>query len=185
MNDTTSDRGFVAGVGWGWILAYGIVSLAIGVLAILWPFSATMAATLVIGAFFIANGIAALASAFGGKRHETRGYEIMFGIISLVLGCLLAFQPVIGAISLTLTLATFLGIRGVIEIYWGLRVRRHRWLLIAMGVVNILLDIFLLATLPTSALTLPGFILAISFLFGGVTAILVALGYRRVVHDLR
>lgn len=184
MDGGTSEQGFRPGIGWGWVLAYGIVSLVIGALAILWPFSATMAATLVIGAFFIANGIAALASAFGGKGHETRGYEALFGIVSLVLGCLLAFQPVLGAISLTLTLATFLGIRGVIEIYWGLRVRRHRWLLIAMGTVNILLDIFLLATLPTSALTLPGFILAVSFIFGGVTAILVALGYRRVVHEL-
>lgn len=186
VNGQAGNAGGVAtGIGWGWILAYGIISIIIGGLAIMWPFSATLAATLVIGAFFIATGIASLASSIGGKRHETRGYEALFGIISIVLGCLLAFQPMIGAISLTLMLATWLGIRGAVEIYWGFRIRRHRWLLISLGVINILLDIFLLATLPTSAVTLPGFILAISFIYAGFVAVMVALGYRNVVHSLR
>lgn len=185
MNDSVSGpSAYMKGIGWGWILAYGIISIVIGVLAILWPFSATLAVTLVIGAFFIATGIASLASGIGGKGHETRGYEILFGIMSVLLGCLMAFQPMIGAISLTLTLATWLGIRGAMEIYWGFRIRRHRWLLISMGVINILLDIFLLVTLPTSAVTLPGFILAISFIYGGIVAIMVALGYRSIVHPL-
>jgi len=186
MSETTVDQPFhKSGAGWGWILAYGIISTIIGFLALAWPFSATLAMTLVVGAFFIATGIASLASGIGGKGHETRWYEMLFGVISIALGCLLAFRPVIGAISLTLTVATWLGLRGIFEIYWGFRIRRHRWLLIVMGVINILLDIFLLATLPMSAMTLPGFILAISFIFGGVTAIMVALGYRSIVHDLR
>lgn len=183
-SDDTPANG-VQGSGWGWVLAYGIISIIIGGLAILWPFSATIAATLVIGAFFIAAGIASLASGIGGKGHETRGYEMVFGIVSVLVGCMLAFQPVIGAISLTLALIAWLGIRGIAEIYWGFRIRRFRWPLIAMGAINLLLVAFLLATLPTSAVTLPGFILAISFIFGGIVTVMVALGYRSVVHTLR
>ncbi|AGH50912.1 MULTISPECIES: HdeD family acid-resistance protein [Sphingomonadales] len=186
MANTASEPGLSPPrpIGWGWILIYGIVSIAIGLFALFWPFPATLAATLTIGAFFLITGLMSIVSGISA-RHETRWYEILFGVISVVLGALLAFRPIIGAISLTLTVATWLGIRGALEIYWGIKIRRHRWLLIAMGVINILLDVFLLATLPFTALTLPGYILGISFLFGGFTAIMVALGYRSAIAGLR
>lgn len=167
-----------AGAGWAWILAYGVLSLALGVLAFLNPFAATYAATLVIGAFFIAAGIVSLAAGVMGK-HEGRGYAIGFGLLSLVIGVLMAFDPVSGALSLTLLVGVWLGIRGAMEIGLGARFKRGRGLMIALGVVNILLAIYVLATLPWSALTLPGFILGISFVFGGVTSILSALHHKK------
>lgn len=167
-----------AGAGWAWILAYGVLSLALGVLAFLNPFAATYAATLVIGAFFIAAGIVSLAAGVMGK-HEGRGYAIGFGLLSLVIGVLIAFDPMSGALSLTLLVGVWLGIRGAMEIGLGARFKRGRGLMIALGVVNILLAIYVLATLPWSALTLPGFILGISFVFGGVTSILSALHHKK------
>ena len=167
-----------AGAGWAWILAYGVLSLALGVLAFLNPFAATYAATLVIGAFFIAAGIVSLAAGVMGK-HEGRGYAIGFGLLSLVIGVLMAFDPMSGALSLTLLVGVWLGIRGALEIGLGARFSRGRGLMIALGVVNILLAIYVLATLPWSALTLPGFILGISFVFGGVTSILSALHHKK------
>lgn len=167
-----------AGAGWAWILAYGVLSLALGVLAFLNPFAATYAATLVIGAFFIAAGIVSLAAGVMGK-HEGRGYAIGFGLLSLVIGVLMAFDPMSGALSLTLLVGVWLGIRGAMEIGLGARFKRGRGLMIALGVVNILLAIYVLATLPWSALTLPGFILGISFLFGGAASIGSALAHRK------
>ncbi|WP_426254800.1 HdeD family acid-resistance protein [Sphingomonas sp. DC2300-3] len=167
-----------AGAGWAWILAYGVLSLTLGVLAFLNPFAATYAATLVIGAFFIAAGIVSLAAGVISK-HEGRGYAIGFGLLSLVIGVLMAFDPMSGALSLTLLVGVWLGIRGAMEIGLGARFKRGRGLMIALGVVNILLAIYVLATLPWSALTLPGFILGISFVFGGVTSILSALHHKK------
>ena len=167
-----------AGAGWAWILAYGVLSLALGVLAFLTPFAATYAATLVIGAFFIAAGSVSHAAGVMGK-HEGRGYAIGFGLLSLVIGVLMAFDPMSGALSLTLLVGVWLGIRGAMEIGLGARFTRGRGLMIALGVVNILLAIYVLATLPWSALTLPGFILGISFVFGGVTSILSALHHKK------
>lgn len=167
-----------AGAGWGWILAYGVLSLVLGLLAFLNPFAATYAATLVIGAFFVAAGIVSLAAGVMGKGHEGRGYAIGFGLLSLVIGLVMAFDPVSGALSLTLLVAVWLGLRGALEIGLGARFRRARGLMIALGVVNILLAIYVLATLSSSALTLPGFILGISFVFGGVTSILSALHHK-------
>lgn len=170
--------GAPAGAGWGWILAYGVVSVLLGLTAFAWPFAATLAATLVIGAFFIAAGIVSVGAGVFGKGHEGRGYAIGFGVLSLVVGLLMAFEPATGAFSLTLMVAVWLGIRGALEIGLGARFRRGRGLMVALGVINILLAIYVLATLPWSALTLPGFILGISFLFGGVTSIVSAVHHR-------
>ncbi len=166
------------GAGWGWILAYGVLSIVLGVLAFLNPFAATYAATLVIGAFFIAAGLVSIAAGFAGKGHEGRGYAIGFGLLSLVVGLLMAFFPLSGALSLTLMVAVWLGLRGAMEIGLGARFRRGRGLMIALGVVNLLLAVYVLATLPWSALTLPGFVLGISFVFGGVASVASALNHK-------
>ena len=170
-----------AGAGWGWILAYGILSALLGIAAFVFPVPATYAATLVIGAFFIAAGALSIGAGLFGRGHEGRGYQIGFGILSLVIGGILAFEPVTGALSLTLLVGVWLGIRGAMEIGLGARFTRGRGrgLMIALGVVNILLAIYVLATLPWAALTLPGFILGISFVFGGVTSILSALHHKK------
>jgi len=167
-----------AGAGWGWILAYGVLSIVLGVLAFLNPFAATYAATLVIGAFFIAAGLVSIAAGFAGRDHEGRGYAIGFGVLSLVIGLVMAFAPATAAISLTLLVAVWLGIRGALEIGLGTRFKRGRGLMIVLGVVNILLAIYVLATLPWAALTLPGFILGISFLLGGIASVASALNHK-------
>lgn len=177
FNDPSSPS--AAGAGWGWILGYGVLSVVLGILAFLNPFAATYAATLVIGAFFIAAGLVSIAAGFAGKDHEGRGYAIGFGLLSLVVGLLMAFNPVSGALSLTLMVAVWLGVRGALEIGLGMRFTRGRGLMIALGVVNLLLAIYVFVTLPSSALTLPGFILGISFVFGGVTSIASALNHKK------
>lgn len=168
-----------AGAGWGWILAYGILSVLLGISAFVWPFAATYAATLVIGAFFIAAGGLSIGAGLFGRGHEGRAYQIGFGILSLVIGCILAFEPATGALSLTLLVAIWLGVRGAMELGFGFRMRRGKGAMIALGIVDIILAIIVLATLPWSALTLPGFILGISFLFGGVAAISSALSHKK------
>ena len=173
------DRPRRTGAGWGWIIGYGILSVLLGITAFVWPFTATLAATLVIGAFFIAAGIVGLASGLFGAGHEGRGYQIGLGIVSLVIGLIMAFEPATGALSLTLLVVVWLGLRGTMELVWGFRFRRGRGLMIALGIVNILLALFVLGTIGISALTLPGYILGISFLFGGINAVVAGANHRK------
>jgi uncharacterized membrane protein HdeD (DUF308 family) len=168
-----------AGAGWGWILGYGILSALLGVAAFAWPFAATLAATLVIGAFFIAAGLVSIGAGLFGRGHEGRLHAIGFGLLSLILGLLLAFEPITGALSLTLMVAVWLGVRGVLELVLGARMRRGRGLMIALGILNLILAGLIVATVPFSALTLPGYILGLSFLFGGIASIAAGIDHRR------
>jgi uncharacterized membrane protein HdeD (DUF308 family) len=161
-----------SGPGWGWMIGYGVISIIFGALALIWPFPATLAATLLIGVAFVVSGIVALIAGIRGTGAESRGYTIILGLISIVAGVITVGWPLTGAISLTLVLAAWLLVRGITEIAYAFRMRRRRWMMLLYGVVNILLALMVVATVPLSALTIPGFILGMSFLFGGVVAIM-------------
>jgi uncharacterized membrane protein HdeD (DUF308 family) len=168
-----------AGAGWGWIVGSGMLSVALGIAALVWPFAATIAATLVVGALFIAAGIVSIGAGAFGKGSESRLYAIGFGLVSLIAGLILVFEPVTGAFSLTLVAAAWLGARGVLEIVLGARMKRRRGWMIGLGVVNIVLALLIFFTLPLSALTLIGTILGISFLLGGVSSVVAGLDHRK------
>ncbi|PXA92772.1 hypothetical protein DMC47_23430 [Nostoc sp. 3335mG] len=176
MTDSARDTR-TNGPGWGWTLAYGIVSVLIGILAFAAPFPATLAATMIVGFLLLAGGIASLIAAFRGRNG--RGYAALFGLLSVLAGGYMVLMPVGGALSLTLLMIIWLGARGIMELFIGFRFKRLRVAMLLLGVLNIVLAILLYTTVPWSALTLPGYILGASFLFGGIVAILGALSDRR------
>lgn len=167
------------GRGWGWILAYGILSAVLGVLAFLAPLSATLAATIGVGAMLIVAGLFSLGAGVFGHGHEGRLYSVLLGLLTLGVGLITAFRPLTGAISLTLLIAAWLGARGVMELVLGFRYRSRRGWMLALGVLNLVLAVLIVLSVPFSALTLPGYVLGLSFLFGGATAIGAALHHRR------
>jgi len=182
MDGTIAAEERPMGAGWGWLLAYGILSLLLGIAAFLWPFSATIAATLIIGSFFIAAGVVSIgAGIFGGER-EGRGYAILFGIVSVIVGLIMAFEPATGALSLTMLVIVWLAIRGILELVWASKSPAHRGWMIALGILNLLLALLVLGTISWSALTLPGYILGFSFVFAGVVEISRALAHKKGAH---
>lgn len=180
MSDTTYGSSTQpARGGTGWLLAYGLLSIVVGIAAFLWPVSATLTATLLAGSFLIVTGAIAAVASFGLRGHHFSAYTLLSGILSLVIGVWIIVEPATGAVSLTLMIAIWLTARGVIEIAIGARFRRFGISLILLGILNIVLAIWIIWGIPFTALTLPGYGLGISFLFSGVTAVLQASGARR------
>jgi uncharacterized membrane protein HdeD (DUF308 family) len=177
MNDTTFGSSTTsARVGTGWLLAYGLLSIAVGITAFLWPVTATLTAALLAGSFLIATGAVAAVASFGLRGHHFSAYTLLSGILSLVIGAWIIVEPATGAVSLTLMIAIWLTARGVMEIAIGARFRRFGISLILLGILNIVLAVWILWGIPFTALTLPGYVLGISFLFSGITATLQAIG---------
>lgn len=167
------------GAGWGWILGYGILSAVLGLAAFAQPLLATVALTVIVGVSFVMAGIVSVVAGIAGRGHEGRSYAVLFGLVSLAAGMLTLLFPAGGALSITLVVAAWLLARGVLELVAGVRRRLNRAWMLLLGAVNILLAAYVLAALPWSALTLPGFVLGISFLLGGVQAIVAGLAHRR------
>lgn len=157
-----------------WLYVYAGASLLVGILALIWPVSASFTAALLFGWLLIISGVSSIVTGFGHRGHHIQTYRLVYGVLTLIVGLLILLEPVAGALSLTVLITIWLVVRGIVEIMWGSRDTRDRWPLIALGVINLLIAIWILATLPWAALTLPGLVLAVSFIAAGVEALVTA-----------
>jgi uncharacterized membrane protein HdeD (DUF308 family) len=106
----SSDRaGPVAGY-----LLLALVSLAAGLVALLWPGLTALVLTIVVAAWALVTGILEVALAF--REGETAGERAMWalgGLVSIALGVVLGLRPDIGALSLATVFGLFSLIAGV------------------------------------------------------------------------
>jgi uncharacterized membrane protein HdeD (DUF308 family) len=166
---------------WVWLALLALISLVGGVLALFNPFAATLAATLMAGWAFAILGVIQLVQAFQVRGWGGFIWSLLFGVLTLVVGISLIFNPLAGMVSLTLLVAVLFLIMGAIKIMYGFSLRPVAgwgWVL-ASGILSLALGIMILADFPYSATAVLGILLGIELLSNGVLFLLVALGLRR------
>ena len=165
---------------WGWLLAFGILMIILGVIAIGTPVVATIAVQIMLGWLLIIGGIAEGIHAFMAQGWRGFLFELLSAILYLVVGVLLLVNPVTGALALTVLLAVFLVVEGIFKIITALRVRDHRgwgWLL-ASGILSAILGVLIWAQWPASGLWVIGLLVGIQLLFTGWALVMLALAAR-------
>lgn len=168
---------------WRWLLGLGALLAVLGVLLIAAPVVGTLAVDLLIGWFLIIGGVAQVVHAFKVKAWPGFALALVSGILYAVVGILLVFYPLAGAQALTLLLAAFLAVEGIVRIIMALRVRPdHAWgWLLFGGIVTVILAVMIWSQWPSSALWVIGLLVGINLLFTGWSLIMVALAAR--AHD--
>jgi uncharacterized membrane protein HdeD (DUF308 family) len=166
--------------GWPWLLGLGILLSALGLLLIVAPAVGTLAIDLLIGWFLIIGGVAQLYHAFLEKAWRGFLLELLSGILYLVVGVLLVFYPLAGAQALTLFLAVFLTIEGLVRIVMAIRVRPvHGWgWLLVGGIVTVILGVLIWTQWPGAALWVIGLLVGINLLFTGWSLTMMAITIR-------
>ena len=153
--------------------------LVLGVLAATLPAAAGLAGALVFGWLLILSGLIGLVSYFGARDHAHGVWASLSAIVAVVVGGLIIWRPLAGAITLAILLAAYLAIDAVALVGMGLdqRHRQHRgWvLLVVSGAIDAVLAIAILAMGPLSDVLLLGFLIAIDLVVAGVA--LLALGF--------
>jgi uncharacterized membrane protein HdeD (DUF308 family) len=87
---------------WGLLILEGIVDLAAGTVAVLWPAITLVALIWVVAIWAIISGALMLWAAFTLNLDHGRWWLALGGIASLIFGVLLVIEPLIGAVVLTL-----------------------------------------------------------------------------------
>ena len=164
---------------WGWYLVEGIVLVALGVAAVLIPVVATLAVTLVLGWILLISGVIGLITTFRATGAPGFTWSLISGILGVIVGLLLLGWPFQGTLSLTAVLIAFLLIEGIATILYALEHRRGlfgRWgWLFASGIVDVILAVILIISLPGAALWALGLLVGINLIFGGWALIIMAL----------
>lgn len=68
---------------WGWMLAFGILTIAAGICALVWPGITLLAAAIVFGVQLIVAGIYRLVAAFAAPQEST-GTRVMLGVLGVL-----------------------------------------------------------------------------------------------------
>jgi uncharacterized membrane protein HdeD (DUF308 family) len=141
-----------AETGHWWALALrGAIAILFGLAALLRPGIALGALILLIGAYFLVDGVFAIVGVFRGTRSGTpRWLLLLEGAVSILAGIIAFVYPGLTAIALLYLVAAWAIITGIAEIATAIRLRheiRGEWALILGGILSVLFGV-LLAVLP-------------------------------------
>lgn len=106
-------------------LVLALLSLAAGLIALLWPGITVLVLTVWIAAWALVTGIMEVALAFRqGQAAGERAMWALGGLVSIALGVVLALRPGIGALSLATVFGLFSIIAGVSALTLAAQARR-------------------------------------------------------------
>jgi uncharacterized membrane protein HdeD (DUF308 family) len=98
---------------WGLLILEGIVDLAAGLVAVLWPAITLVALVWLIAIWAVVTGALMLAGAFSLNLDHGRWWLALGGIASIIFGILLVIEPLIGAVVLTLWIGAYALVFGI------------------------------------------------------------------------
>lgn len=169
-------------IGWKWSLALGLLMLVGGLLAFFNPFVASLTAMAIAAAFFFVAGVVQLWMATrSGQGGGLRLLEALVGVVLVLFAISLLFIPLAGLVSLTLLVAGFFVVAGVLRIWLGLSGRGGRgwgWA-VGSGAMSLALGVLIFFALPEASASLLGLLLAIDLTASGLAAIGAAFWMRR------
>jgi uncharacterized membrane protein HdeD (DUF308 family) len=102
-----------SGERWSLLIFEGIVDIAAGVIAFLWPAITAVAFVILIAVWAIISGALMLTAAFTLKLDHGRWWLALAAIASVIFGIVLLVAPVVGAVVLTWWLGAYAVVFGV------------------------------------------------------------------------
>src|ERR1700676_2320032 len=105
---------------WMLFLDERIVLVALGLLAIVLPPSATLAVEILFGWLFLINGVVVLITTFWMRQAPGFWWALLSAVLGIAAGIVLLAWPLSGVLTLTLILIVFFTIEGVASIMYAL-----------------------------------------------------------------
>ena len=108
-----------AGRARGWILAYGVLTALLGVLALAWPGATLLVIAILFAVQIVVTGFFQAVAAFSipGESGWLRALSALLGILSFVLGVFLLGHVVLSLVLLALLLGVFWMFHGIVQLF--------------------------------------------------------------------
>jgi len=166
-----------------WSIVLSVLMMVTGVLAISIPMIAGVAVTAIVGWLLLFSGLFHLAFAWRAGRPGAVLWQILLGLLYGAIGVYIIASPVAGLASLTLAIALYLLIEGVLEFVLWSRFRGipgSGWLMVD-GIITLVLAVMIWSTWPSSAVWVVGTLIGISMLFSGITRLMLSTAARHIL----
>jgi uncharacterized membrane protein HdeD (DUF308 family) len=121
---------------WGILIFEGLLNIATGIAAFLWPGLTVIAFVWLIAAWAIVTG--ALMTAAGSRLNIDHGrwWLVLGGLLSLAYGVLLIIAPLIGAVVLTWWIGVYALVFGIALVMFSFKLRSRLQDLVSPSVVG-------------------------------------------------
>ena len=163
----------------------GALSIAVGVVILVWPNISLFALTILWAAYMIAAGVLGLSAAIGGKFVQKRGWLGFFSVLSIAAGIAVIVWPNIGALTLLYIIGAYAIAFGIIMAggaFWLPLHGTDKALLLFSGFVSILFGIVMFAAPGDGALVVLALIAAFALVIG-ISELVLAIGGKRLVES--
>ncbi len=176
---------------WKWFLVRGIVAIALGIVAMIFPGFTLLTFAMLFAAFSFVDGVSSLIAGIRGAREDADrwGALIFSGVTGIVVGVAFFLWPLLAtatyAFLLVLLIAFWALITGTLEIAAAIRLRQTiegEIMLAFVGVLSVLLGLALvvmLITSPGATLLSIGWLIGAYMLVSGIALVVLALRLKR------
>jgi uncharacterized membrane protein HdeD (DUF308 family) len=166
---------------WWLMVLRGLVAVAFGVLALVWPTGTATALIILVALFVLVDGIFSLIAAVRARRPSW-GLGAFEGVLGVVIGVLALAMPRITAMVLAVLVGVWALVTGILELVAAIRFRhelRTEWLLGSAGVLSILLGIAMIIA-PSAGVVVIAVLVGIYALLFGLALLVYGLRLRRL-----
>ena len=167
-----------------WSVFLSIFMILAGIVALVAPATAGISVTVYVGWLLIFSGIAHLAFAWDTRTSGGAVWELLLGILYILVGAYLLCHVAAAIAALTVLLGVYLFIEAILEFVLSYRIRPlpgSGWLALD-GIITMLLAILMWKTWSTPLAI--GVLVGISMLFSGISRLALSLAMRRVADRL-
>jgi uncharacterized membrane protein HdeD (DUF308 family) len=166
-----------------WSIVFSVLMMISGVLAIIIPSVAGLTVTVVFGWLLVFAGVLHLGFAWRGDRATTIIGEIALAVLCAAIGVYLLTRPVAGLASLTLAIAIYLVVKGLVEGAIAFKLRPlpgSGWLLFD-GVLTVVIAAMIAAAWPASSTWAVGVLVGVALFSSGLAHLMVSVAVRRAL----
>ncbi len=172
---------------WRVIALRGAVGIAFAILILAWPSIGLTALIALFGAFALVSGLATIAGAFIARRPGNQRVGLVIeGLLGVAVGVLVFVWPGLSALGLLYAIAAWAIALGIFEIAlsFNLPISGRRSLVLGLsGLLSVAFGVIMFAKPGAGAIALLALIAAFA-LVSGVTQVVLAFEFRRVVGEL-
>lgn len=102
---------------------WGVVTIVIGLIALILPGITVAAFVVLLAAYFLITGVTQIIAAFRGHLH---GWLLLWGAIGVIAGLVAIFYPGAAALTLAIIFGVYAILGGLTALASGIAVLRHR-----------------------------------------------------------
>jgi uncharacterized membrane protein HdeD (DUF308 family) len=139
---------------WWVLLIRGVLLIIAGLLA----FVSLVTWIIFVGVYMLFDGMTMLLAGFSDQRGgQSRWPLLIIGILGLLAGLLILWNPVLGGITLTYIIAAWAVVTGILTIITALRLREeidNEWWLVLSGMLAIIFGILVFQNVLAGILTI-------------------------------